>query len=112
MYQKPTAPISTHAKPFSTDIPHYADGVWRVHKQPGDNDSPVRKGLSVMTASEHAKLFRIVHETILVYCGSRGRVRAHHLLDIYGRFLSWKNGLPPELLDVIDEPLPHVLFLQ
>jgi len=108
----PSAPVSTHAEPFSTEIPHYADGVWRLHKQPGDTDNTGHRGFAVMTASQHAKLFRIVHEVILVYCGSRGRVGANHLLDIYKRFVSWKDEMPPELLDGRDDPLPHVLFLQ
>ncbi len=68
----------------------------------------------MVTAHEHAKLYRIIHETILVFCGSRGKVSAHHMLLIYERFLGWKEGLPPSLSDVNEEvqPLPHVLFLQ
>lgn len=65
-----------------------------------------------MTASQHAKLFRCVHELILVYCGSRGRVGAHHLLELYKRFLTWRNDIPPQLLDASEDPLPHVLSLQ
>lgn len=65
-----------------------------------------------MTASEHAKLFRIAHETMLVYCGSRGRVSAHHLLNLYERFVNWREELPLEIRDIISDSLPHVLFLQ
>ena len=64
------------------------------------------------TASEHAKLFRIVHANILIYCGSRGKVDAQKLLELYERYLAWKEGLPPDIADLSGEPLPHVLFLQ
>ncbi len=105
-------PVSTDAEPFAEEIPHYADGIWRLHRQLGDIDISGRRGFSVMTASQHAKLFRIVHELLVVYCGSRGRVGAMHLLNVYKRFLSWKDEMPPELMDGRDSPLPHVLFLQ
>jgi len=65
-----------------------------------------------MTAAEHAKLFRIVHESISVYCGRRGRVTAHHLLDLYESYLMWRDDLPPEIRDIDHQPLPHVIFLQ
>lgn len=112
IYQKPTAPVSTHAHPFSSDILDFGDGDWRLYKQPGDSDTSERPGLSVMTASEHAKLFRIAHETILAYCGSRGKVTGRRLFDVYERYLTWKDNLPPEIRDVDNDPLPHVLFLQ
>ena len=66
----------------------------------------------MLTASEHARLFRIIHETILVYCGSRGRVSARALLDLYERYVDWKEHLPSDLRLQESEPLPHVLFLQ
>lgn len=111
-YQKPTAPISTAARPFSNINLAQADGFWRFYKQPGDTDVDHRQGFSLLTASEHAKLFRIVHESILVYCGSRGRVSARALLDLYKRYVNWKANLPPDLRNLESEPLPHVLFLQ
>ena len=66
------------------------------------------------TAHENAKLYRIIHETILAFCGSRGKVSAHQLLVIYERYLGWKEHLPPSLSDVDGEveSLPHAIFLQ
>ncbi len=71
-----------------------------------------RLGHALETASEHAKLFRIVHATILLFCGSRGKVNAERLLRLYERYVGWKEALPPDMADLNGEPLPHVLFLQ
>lgn len=114
IYQKPQAYISPRALPFPGDSFNAGegDGTWRLYKQPGDSDVPDHLSLSVMTASEHAKLFRTVHESILAYCGSRGKVSAQKLLEIYERYMAWKDELPPALRDLDNDPLPHVLFLQ
>lgn len=115
MYQKPNAPVSTRAKMFPGDILGSDEGTasWRVYKQPGDGHNVSERSYStVMTASENAKLFRIVHESILVYCGNRGKVRAQSLLDVYERYIGWKDDLPHVIQDLANEPLPHVLFLQ
>jgi len=88
IYQKPQAPISTRAYPFPGNILDTGENsdIWRLYKQPGDSNISDRSSLSMMTASEHAKLFRIVYKSILVYCGSRGKVSAQHLLEIYERY--------------------------
>lgn len=65
-----------------------------------------------MTAAQHSKLFLIVHESILVYCGSCGKVTGRHLLDLYERYLVWKDDLPPEMGAVENGALPHIVFLQ
>lgn len=113
-YQKPTAPISTDATPFSSiSIDHHqGQHLWHAHKHLSDPDIQHRPSYSMLTATEHARLFRIIHETILVYCGSRGRVSARALLDLYERYVDWKEHLPPPLRVQEAEPLPHVLFLQ
>ncbi len=114
IYQKPQASISPRALPFSGDILDDGEGdnTWRLYKHPGDSGVPDRLSQSVVTASEHAKLFRTVHESILAYCGSRGKVSAQKLLDIYERYMAWKDGLPHALRELDNDPLPHVLFLQ
>ena len=111
-YQKPTVPISTTAHPFNNVPMDQKDDIWRFYRQPGDTDLSDRASFSRIVASEDAKLFRIVHETILGYCGSRGRASARSLLGLYGRFVEWQENLPLELQDVENEPLPHVLVLQ
>lgn len=118
IYQKPVAPISTHANPFANMAVHQAEGGWSMYRQPGDSNLEIgdqstdgRQSFVTVTACEHAKLYRIVHECILVYCGARGKVSAGSLLDIFQRYMVWKDGLPPELGTVEGQPLPHVLFL-
>lgn len=114
IYQKPHAPVSTRASTFSGDILGAGKdtSTWRPYKQPGDNNVLERSSFSVMTASEHARLLRIAHESILVYCGSRGMADAQHLLGVYKRYMAWKDELPHVLKDLNNDPLPHVLFLQ
>ena len=90
-----------------------------MYQEPGDSNLELgyqntddRKSFATLTACEHAKLYRIVHECILVYCGSRGKVSANSVLDLYHRYIVWKDGLSPDLRSVEDQPLPHILFLQ
>lgn len=117
-YQKPFAPISTHANPFANIAVDQINGTWNMYRQPGDSNlefgkqnADDRQSLATLTACEHAKLYRIVHECILVYCGTRGKVSAHSLLDLFQRYIMWKDGLPPDLRSIEGQPLPHVLFL-
>ena len=86
--------------------------MWRPYKQPGDNEISKHPSHSVLMASEQAKLLRIVHETISVYCGSRGKVTAHHLINLYESFLIWKDDLPIEIREINAQSLPHIIFLQ
>lgn len=75
---------------------------------------PQRPSHALVTAFEHAKLFRIVHETILTYCGKFGRVAAHDVSRLYDRYLAWMEELP-ELIRLVGgrvDALPHVIFLQ
>ena len=111
---KPTAPISTLAHPFENMDTYQTEADWVPHKQLGDEnvDFPHRPGHRLLTSGEHAKLYRIVHETILVYCGSRGKVTPQGLAGLYERYLSWMEKLPTELKIDDSDPLPHVLFLQ
>lgn len=90
-----------------------------MYRQPGDGNledgyrnTNERKSLAVLTAREHARLFRIVHECILVYSGFRSKISADSLLGVLERYIAWKDGLPPELQSVESQTLPHVLFLQ
>lgn len=118
-YQKPFAPASTHASPFSNIALDRVDGRWNLYRQPGDNNlqlgdqnSEDRQSFSTLTACENAKLYRIVHECIVVYCGTRGKVSSHSLLNLFHRYIIWKDELPSDLRSVGGEPLPHVMFLQ
>ena len=106
--------MSTRAKVFRNIDTEKDDGPWRFYREPGDSPESRRPSYLVSTANEHAKLYRIIHETILLFCGTRGKVSSHHMLVIYERFLEWKERLPPPLADVDGDggALPHALFLQ
>lgn len=91
------------------------DAVWRFYRQPGDNrELPFRPAHAIVTAYHQAKLFLIINETLNVYCGTRGRVTAAKILDVYARYLQWKDELPDVIanIDEGDQPLPHILYLQ
>lgn len=112
-YVKPSAPISTKADVFQ-GIDLGEEGHWQLYGQPGGSASSNRPSYTILTASELAKLYRIIHETVLLYCGKNGSVSSHHLLDIYQRYVKWKEELPPQICDVTpnNDALPHVLALQ
>ena len=104
--------MSPPAQTFSGTKLNYGDDVWCLYKQPEDIGTPKRPSHAALTATEYAKLLRTVHESILVYCGSRGKVAAYHLLGLFQDYLIWKDDLPIEIGNIDNNPLPHVLFLQ
>ncbi|KAL9116521.1 MAG: hypothetical protein Q9187_006954, partial [Circinaria calcarea] len=116
-YQKPFAPVSPRSRVF-LDVQvdrDYGPAQWRYYRQPGDErDVPKRPSFAILTAYSQAKLFRIVHDTITVYCGARGRVTAESVIGCYKRYLDWAEELPWQLrsTDVDTQPLPHILSLQ
>lgn len=114
-YQKPSTPVSTQAKPFEdTHLPR--DDTWRPYIHPTQMDGtdlPERHGYRLLTSSSQAKLYRIIHETLLVYCSNQNKVSAQTLLGLYDRYVAWKESSPPGLANIgQDELLPHVFFLQ
>lgn len=121
IYQKPNAPVSTRATIFRDIFLGQPDGPWQNYRRPGDDKAePGDKRVSnrpcyaKLTGFEQAKLYRIVHETIHVYCGYDGKVTAHRLSSVYSLYRRWKENLPQALRDVEGdrEALPHALFLQ
>ena len=93
----------------------YGPAQWRYYRQPGDErEVPKRPSFAILTAFFQAKLFRIVHDTINIYCGARGRVTAENVIACYKRYLDWAEELPWQLrsVDVEAQPLPHILSLQ
>lgn len=113
-YQKPSAPMSALIPVFRDISLDQPEAPWCFYRQPGDADTFKRPGHALATAFEHAKLFRLVHETILTFCGKNGRVSAHALSGLYDRFLGWMEELPEMIRGVSDEAnaVPHVIFLQ
>ena len=89
--------------------------VWQAYKSSpdeADDEIPQRPGHVSKTAYFHAALFRIVHKTILTFCGSQGKVGSQQMLALYDRYTEWRDDLPDVIGDLEGEPLPHVLFLQ
>lgn len=67
-----------------------------------------------MTACYQAGLFRIIDDSLNLYSGARGQVSAERFLEVYRKYMDWKSDLPPVIanVDVADQPLPHILYLQ
>lgn len=113
-YQKPAAPISPRALVFIGVELDSPDAFWQPYKHPEDDTEFERPSYAIETAKEFTKLNQIIHETINVYCGSRGRVSARGILQLYRRFLEWRELLPAHLAStsMFDGALPHVFALQ
>lgn len=89
--------------------------VWRFYRHPGDErDLPTRPSHVILTACHQANLFRVINESLSLYCWPRGKVNAEKFLAIYARYLDWMQSLPPIVRDIDegDQPLPHILYLQ
>ena len=89
--------------------------LWHFYRHPGDEQElPTRPCYSIVTACNQAKLFRIIDASLTLYCGVKGPVSAERFLNIYRRYVEWKNELPSVLanVDETDQPLPHMLYLQ
>ncbi|KAI9839201.1 MAG: hypothetical protein M1819_003194 [Sarea resinae] len=114
-YQKPFAPASPHAIVFRNIDLDRSDADWRDYRQPEDLGRKTgQPSFALRTAFERAKLYRIVHETINICCGSRGRITASSVLQVYRRFLEWEKELPPALANVGQgggSAMPHVSLL-
>ena len=113
-YQKPFAPMSPRAMVFKNVELDDPGAYWSPYRLAQHASSVGQPSYAIQTAKEFAKLNQIIHATINLYCGSRGRVTATAVLRIFQRYLHWKESLPDDLnpsLEVKD-PLPHVIFLQ
>lgn len=89
--------------------------MWRYYRIPGDRTNiPRRPSYAILTACHQAQLYRIVHETINMFCGAHGKITARDLLERYRRYLTWKDNLPAQIahVDMNAQALPHILFLQ
>ncbi len=91
------------------------DGFWRFYRRVGDErELPARQCNSVTTACNQAKLFIIIQESLGLYCREQSKATAQAVLEVYKRYLEWKEDLPPPIksVDTNDQPLPHVFYLQ
>ncbi|KAL8703629.1 MAG: hypothetical protein Q9201_003199 [Fulgogasparrea decipioides] len=114
-YQKLYAPEFPAIDEFEHIDMHADSEIWRFYRTVGDeHELPVRPGYAILTAFEQAALFRIVHESLNLYCGLRGSITAEAMLTLYRRYLDWDEDLLAILkkMDVEEQPLPHILFLR
>jgi len=113
-YQKPAAPISPRIEVFQDVELDRQDTYWQPYKFPTDAAAAERPSQAIETAKEFAKLNQIIHETINIYCGSRGRVTMTGILQMYQRYLQWKKSSEERLdsTSPLNNPLPHVTNLQ
>lgn len=111
IYQRPSAPVSaTRHLDFGNSELSLPDDFWCFYRYPGDEKNLTdQPSYSLRTVSAHAKLYNIISETILQYCAHEGRLSAPELLNLYTRYLDWKDNLPPAVLEL---QTPHCLFLQ
>lgn len=114
LYMKPTIPVAPKKDVFR-GIPIDVPGMgWRAYRQPEDADMAAQHGHSILASCELAKLYRVVHETILLYCAAYGLVSSDGVLRVWKRYVEWKHDLPDifQKIDETSDPLPYVLALQ
>jgi hypothetical protein len=95
-----------------------SDAYWKSYRFPRDSDKQAIAGHAIETAKEFTHLSQIIFQTIRVWCGSKGKVNAQTLLQLYRKYISWKSALPDHLsrldftAETAPEALPHVFSLQ
>ncbi|KAL9601455.1 MAG: hypothetical protein Q9219_002521 [cf. Caloplaca sp. 3 TL-2023] len=113
-YQKLYAPEVSQLPRFQHIDMQSSHAMWRFYRHVGDQRQlPVRPCHAVITACHQATLFRIIHESLNLYCGLRGAATAEAVLTLYRRYKDWEEDLP-FIVGAIDEdaqPLPHILCL-
>ncbi|MCJ1353190.1 MAG: hypothetical protein MMC33_003175 [Icmadophila ericetorum] len=112
-YQKPFSPESPKSDISFPDV--FNGNEWQSYRQTRDEEGePKRPGWGILTACYQAKLYRVVHDTINLYCGARGKATATAVVACFKRYMDWLEQLPPQFKSIgkDEEPLPHVLFLQ
>lgn len=114
-YQKLNAPSAPRDATFEHVRMDKDEAIWRFYRHRGDErDLPTRPSHVILVACQQAQLFRIIHESLSLYCPPSEKVTAGKFLAIYARYLDWMLLVPPVVRDIEenDQPLPHVLYLQ
>ena len=91
------------------------DDIWRFYRSVGDErEMPHRPSHAILSACYQAKLFRIIRNSLNLYCGYSGKVTAHKVVACYKEYTDWRAELPDVLhnVDVNAQPLPNILYLQ
>ncbi|KAL6717187.1 hypothetical protein ACLMJK_005102 [Lecanora helva] len=88
--------------------------TWRFYRRLGDEQvMPPKTSHATITICYQARLFRIIQDNLNLYCGKQGRISAYKVLEVYRRYLDWRESLPPVIANISesDQPLPHILQL-
>jgi hypothetical protein len=86
---------------------------WQLYRDVND-PHPALPGLLATTNREKSKLVEIITATATMYTQHGPRLNAQQVLQMYKRFVSWRDELPSGIADVgsNSQALPHVLSLQ
>jgi hypothetical protein len=108
-YQKPFNP-----QPLSASVAFDSDEILENKTQYFDienrgSESPQKSKLAIDTSVYHARLFRVVHAMISLYCGARGKITAKSFVGCFRKFIDWRDGLPLPLASEGREPLPPLV---
>ena len=88
---------------------------WQCYRHLGDEPKDEEPGLVMTTSAHYAMLVRIIHETChLFYDINREIISARDILQLYERYLKWREEIPDEIGDAGEDTqaLPHVISLQ
>jgi hypothetical protein len=89
------------------------DAQWYYYRY-ADDQCPAWPGLIATTNREKAKLTDIIRgATAMMYGPPSQIIQAHHILEQFRRYVSWREALPSVLgnLENNSQALPHVLSL-
>lgn len=105
--------------PPSLEIPialYDEDSIpWQCYRHLGDEPKDEEPGLVMTTSAYYAMLVHIIHETChLFYSAHTEIISARDILQLYERYLNWREELPYEIADAGEDTqaLPHVISLQ
>ncbi|MCJ1379996.1 hypothetical protein MMC17_003099 [Xylographa soralifera] len=104
--------------PSSLNLPDYSfnkdTSPWQLYRHLKDSSEPEQASYITHSSSAHAKLLRIIHDTLaLFYHGHERTVTAKDLIEQYTRYITWKDELPDEISmkDETTQALPHVIAI-
>ena len=105
--------------PPSLNLPEYTfnkdTSPWQLYRHLKDRSKPGQASNITHSSSAHAKLLRIIHDTLtLFFHGHERTVTAKDFMKQYVRYIAWEEGLPDEIAmkDETAQALPHVIAIQ
>lgn len=113
-FQVPAIINFTLSETYNDNLGEHDDAKWYFYRYASDQ-CPAWPGLLATTNREKSKLIAIISDVAtMMYTKQGPGVTAGHVLQQYGRFLTWRDELPAEIGNIEDnssQALPHVLSL-